>query len=390
MEVCSGDYCRIACCVNERFASAIVPTLQVALLQSILTSRHSFLAVVRQRPELLSPSNQPAISSSANCLYALGFSQSQVRRLCLQAPALMTLNPLQIAERMRLYQQLKVPSDTITSAVAEHPLLLLENPRVLLTSTLRLFRRYRVKGSHGHKIVTADPSILAVPSGTINEVLAVLDKYGIVGEDLATVIEQCPGVVWMTQEALDIKLRFLTDILGKSPLEVVAFPRYFVISVANYIGPRSAFIMSRWPELAQTFAIATLFTRSDEDFSEHLLDTLVEEYIVFKLQWQSMYGSKFGLKPKFAAVLAKSRLPLQAGSPAVEGPQQRSTAVPASVGKGNQQKGGNQVCWVAPDRGAGIVCDVNDDWLKEMDNRNMQGLMNVRSCPCRMETHLGY
>ncbi|EIE22498.1 hypothetical protein COCSUDRAFT_42785 [Coccomyxa subellipsoidea C-169] len=93
-----------------------------------------------------------------------------------------------------------------------------------------------------------------------------------------------------------VRLAFLTKLLGVPAGSILGAPSlFFNRSVVSTIGPRFSFIKDCLPDSTATWAPTTLLRSSDEDFCE-LTEAPLEQYAIYKKQWQEANGRRFRAK----------------------------------------------------------------------------------------------
>ncbi|KAK9915137.1 hypothetical protein WJX75_005218 [Coccomyxa subellipsoidea] len=116
---------------------------------------------------------------------------------------------------------------------------------------------------------------------------------GMEDAELTQLVQSFPAVLSASPKNLQVRLAFLTKLLGMPAHSILGAPSLFLNrSVVTTIGPRFSFIKDCLPDCTTKWAPTTILRSSDEDFCE-LTEAPLEQYAIYKKQWKEANGKRF-------------------------------------------------------------------------------------------------
>uniref|UniRef100_A0A383WAT8 Uncharacterized protein n=1 Tax=Tetradesmus obliquus TaxID=3088 RepID=A0A383WAT8_TETOB len=92
-------------------------------------------------------------------------------------------------------------------------------------------------------LIASCPAVLKLPvEAKLQPVLGCLAAAGVKGEQLAQLLRECPRLLAEPRESIVARINFLVDVIGGDVSDLMAYPQYAMLSLADTIGPRYYFL----------------------------------------------------------------------------------------------------------------------------------------------------
>ncbi|BDA43520.1 hypothetical protein COCOBI_04-5320 [Coccomyxa sp. Obi] len=186
--------------------------------------------------------------------------------------------------------QLQVDGKGVLTLFTSHPDVLIRGTASLFEALLAILPMQKAELK---AVVREHPLIMGVELERAASVVKMLRAAGLNDDELRQLVQAFPGVLSKRPKDVQVKLAFLTKLLGQPAESMLGAPRlFFNKSVVSNIGPRFSFIKDCLPDCTTQWAPTTILRSSDEDFCM-LIGAPVEQYAIYKKQWQEANGRRF-------------------------------------------------------------------------------------------------
>lgn len=195
--------------------------------------------------------------------------------------------------------------------------LLVRCPRVFglrpsnLASKVSWFKLSGFSDEEARKVVFKQPAVLTCTPARNASQMSALQSFGLSQTQSKTLIVKMPSVICLdlTNGYQQAKVRFLTQEMGRSILELETCAAYLTLSLVDRIGPRWAFLKLHCPDQLQN-NLSGIYRETDVQFTKVLVSaslerkclssglTRVEVYHEFRAGWQRGEGALFVLEKK--------------------------------------------------------------------------------------------
>jgi hypothetical protein len=284
----------------------IPPDILQSKLQTYLrgfNGKQSHLSkAIVSHPTILTDEFTNRLSDNIDHLTAIGFSRSQAGRIVITAPQIFPYNqkPLDILQFFYRHGggiDLSSASPKIFAFFTSYPSCLIPDGNQNLIDIIRTMQMYGFPPQKALDIIAKYPKIIKNgQTGTeISVILEIFLSFAFSQTQLSDLIAKQPSILYMDPFRLKWTLGLLAA-FEVPPSKVVNYPRLFIHSPFDVVGPRLAYLKNYRPKFLKKVKLATVLCRSDMEFCEKYVSHPAEEYFVFKERWAAQMGRKEGAK----------------------------------------------------------------------------------------------
>ncbi|CAL8468517.1 g8057 [Coccomyxa elongata] len=208
-----------------------------------------------------------------------------------KCPHVFGMESVELLQSIRfLTLQLQLDSKGVLTLFTNHPDVLIRGIPSIFEALLAVLP---LEKAELKAVVREHPLLLGVELEQAALVVKMLRVAGLNVDELSQLVKAFPGVLSKRPKDVQVKLAFLTKLLGQPAESMLGAPRlFFNKSVVSNIGPRFSFIKDCLPDCTTQWAPTTILRSSDEDFCM-LTGAPVEQYAIYKKQWQEANGRRF-------------------------------------------------------------------------------------------------
>ncbi|MEW5298209.1 MAG: hypothetical protein WDW36_001359 [Sanguina aurantia] len=245
--------------------------------------------------------NAPAVTA---WVAGMGLTQAELGETLARYPQLLCLRHTDATEAVSqwLTRELGWDGRQIVKALHAFPPLFACSPAEDLTPRLKWFFNHGFHVAAVGRAMLETPDLFSSSIAHYESQLSALQALGLTPSQVQTMVLKEPSLFTtsVTGEVMQLKVRFLVEVMGKQVADLVNCPVYLLRSLKGCIGPRWAFaaqygthldyqLSARLRMTDRQFAEAARSTKLNGEFKSRAV-TRIQVYSEFKIRWQQGAG----------------------------------------------------------------------------------------------------